>query len=351
MSFRPILSAAAALWLALLALSAALGVLLDFAHFPAAYLLGPLVAAIGFGVGDSRLRLPRIGFVLGQSIVGTMVASALSGSILLSLARDWAPMALVVASTIVAAGLVGWVLTRYGRLPGSTAAWGSTPGAAAAMTAMAAEFGADIRLVGFMQYLRVLVVVLTASMVARFLFGTHNAVLAATSIPMSVPVGQLAASAAIAAAGALAGWRLRIPAGAMLVPMAVGAVLHSTGIVTVGFPLWVMAIAYGAMGWTIGLGFSKEVLVYALRAIPQLLLGTFLLIALGAASAWLLTALLHVDALTAYLATSPGGLDSVAIIAIGSHADVPFVLAVQTLRLFAVIATGPTIARLIIRLA
>jgi hypothetical protein len=40
--------------------------------------------------------------------------------------------------------------------------------------------------------------------------------------------------------------------------------------------------------------------------------------------------------LTAYLATSPGGLDSVAIIAVGTHSDVSFVLAVQTLRLLVV---------------
>ena len=49
--------------------------------------------------------------------------------------------------------------------------------------------------------------------------------------------------------------------------------------------------------------------------------------------------------LTAFLATSPGGLDSVAIIAIGTHSDVSFVLAVQTLRLLVVIVTGPMVAK------
>jgi uncharacterized membrane protein AbrB (regulator of aidB expression) len=55
--------------------------------------------------------------------------------------------------------------------------------------------------------------------------------------------------------------------------------------------------------------------------------------------------------LTAYLATSPGGLDSIAVIATGSRADVPFVLAIQTMRLFLVLLTGPAIARLISRYA
>ena len=55
------------------------------------------------------------------------------------------------------------------------------------------------------------------------------------------------------------------------------------------------------------------------------------------------------DLLTAVLATSPGGLDSVAIIAVGSKADVSFVLAVQTLRLFVVLLTGPLLAKCISR--
>ena len=87
--------------------------------------------------------------------------------------------------------------------------------------------------------------------------------------------------------------------------------------------------------------------MYAFRAIPQLLLSTLLLIGLCGLSAWMLTLLLHTDGLTAYLVTSPGGLDLVAVIAVGSGADIPFVLAVQTLRLFIVILTGPPIAKLI----
>jgi membrane AbrB-like protein len=54
-----------------------------------------------------------------------------------------------------------------------------------------------------------------------------------------------------------------------------------------------------------------------------------------------------VDPLTAYLATSPGGADSVAIIAASSKVDVPFVMAMQTSRLLAVIFLAPIITRYI----
>ncbi len=82
-----------------------------------------------------------------------------------------------------------------------------------------------------------------------------------------------------------------------------------------------------------------------------MLLATAMLIGLCGFSAWMLTSLLNLDALTAYLATSPGGLDSVAIIAVGSNADVATVLAIQTLRVFVVILLGPQIAKLISRYA
>ncbi len=60
---------------------------------------------------------------------------------------------------------------------------------------------------------------------------------------------------------------------------------------------------------------------------------------------WVLTAITPIDGLTAYLATTPGGIDSVAVVALGSGADAPLVLAVQMLRLFAVILAGSLLGR------
>lgn len=68
------------------------------------------------------------------------------------------------------------------------------------------------------------------------------------------------------------------------------------------------------------------------------------LMLLCGAMAWLLNKLLPVDLLTAYLATSPGGLDIVAIIAAGSQVNIGFVMAMQSLRLFAILLFGPAMA-------
>ena len=53
--------------------------------------------------------------------------------------------------------------------------------------------------------------------------------------------------------------------------------------------------------------------------------------------------------LDAYLATTPGGLYAVLPIAYGSGADTTFVLAVQGLRLFAMVLAAPAVVRWLLR--
>ena len=59
--------------------------------------------------------------------------------------------------------------------------------------------------------------------------------------------------------------------------------------------------------------------------------------------------MLGIDALTAYLATSPGAMETVAIIAASSHVDVPFIITLQMVRFLTIIAIGPPIARFLAR--
>ena len=64
-----------------------------------------------------------------------------------------------------------------------------------------------------------------------------------------------------------------------------------------------------------------------------------------AALGWTLAALTGIDGMTAYLATTPGGIESVAVVALGTGADAPLVLAIQMLRLLAVVFAGSLLGR------
>jgi hypothetical protein len=67
------------------------------------------------------------------------------------------------------------------------------------------------------------------------------------------------------------------------------------------------------------------------------------LMGLGLVLALLLVLLTGVAPLTAYLATSPGGADSVVVIAATSAVDAGFVMAMQMVRFVMVLVLGPRV--------
>ena len=133
-------------------------------------------------------------------------------------------------------------------------------------------------------------------------------------------------------------------------PLVLAAVLQGARIITITLPPWLLVAAFSVVGWWVGLRFARETVLHALRALPIMLVGIFALILLCGLSAAMLVWLVGTDPLTAFLATTPGGLDAIAVIAVDSNADISFVLALQTVRLFVVIVTGPMLAKLICRL-
>jgi membrane AbrB-like protein len=337
----------AAQWTALAALTAAFVVLLELAGLPAAFLLGPMIAAIIVATNGGAIRIFRPTLFFAQTIIGCLVARAITPEIIGTFSYAW-PLILGIACAILAMSmLLGWLLARLGVLPGTTAVWGTAPGAASAMMLMSADFGADPRMVAFMQYLRVVIVAGVASLLARFWI--HVGAAAHPEIVWFPPIDWVAfaETLVLALGGGFIGRWLKIPAGGLLVPMAVGALLHGTGLMKIELPQWLLAASYAFLGWNIGLGFTREILKHAARALPQTLLSIFALVAFSALLALVLVKTMNVDPLTAYLGTSPGGMDSVAIIAASSPVDVPFVMALQTMRFLIVLIAGPPLARFV----
>jgi hypothetical protein len=136
---------------------------------------------------------------------------------------------------------------------------------------------------------------------------------------------------------------------ALLLPMFCGVFLSAKGWIAIEMPPWLLAVAYAVVGWRVGLRFTRPLLVHAARVLPRMIACTFALIALCAGLAAILAAGTGVDPLTAYLATSPGGADSVAIIAAQSNVDAPFVMAMQTMRFIGVMLIGPSMAAWVAR--
>jgi len=334
-------------WASLILVSALCVALLRVAHVPAALLLGPMAAGVVIATVQGSLGVPRWLFLSAQGVIGGMIASRFSLSLARNIACGWKLYLLVTASVLGASCLLGWALAHWRVLPGTTAVWGTSPGAATSMIVMAEAYGADARLVAFMQYLRVVLVAVLASIIAHF---AMHQVATASNVPWFGPIESVrfGETLVLVFGGAAVGRLLSIPAGALLVPFIVGSAMNFAGWLKPELPPWLLAASYALIGWTVGMRFTRDILVYAMRVLPRVLVSIVTLIGVCGLIAVALTHLGGIDPLTAYLATSPGGADSAAIIAASSgKADMGFVMALQMVRAITVIFVGPPLARFI----
>jgi membrane AbrB-like protein len=320
---------------------------LELTGLPAALLLGAMVAAILVETNGGALQVPRLPYYAAQAVIGCLIARAVTPVIIATFLKEWPVFLAVGLAVILASSLFGWCLGRFDVLPGTTAIWGLSPGAAPVMMLMAEAFGADARLVAFMQYLRVVFVAIVASVIARFVVHAHGAPTASVDWFPLIQWVPFTETLAVALIGSVIGHYSRLPAGNLLVPMIAGGVLHGAGLIEIQLPQWLLAACYIFLGWNIGMGFTRSILVHAARVLPQVTFSILSLILFCGGLAWILVVAVGVDPMTAYLATSPGGMDSVAIIAASTKVDVSFVMSLQTIRFALVLFVGPSISRFV----
>ncbi len=335
-------------WLLLAALSAAFSAALNALSVPAGLFLGALGAGILVALLGGAVKIPFPLFSFTQSIIGCLIASRISPSALAGMATRWPLFLAMVVSVSAASTLLGWLLARTRTLPGTTAIWGTSPGAALLMTIMSEGHGADSRLVAFMQYMRVLTVTLVATL-AGSVWGEHAAVGLAAVVPAGTDFANVGETLAVALAGTLIGRIFRLPSAPMLFPIIVVPFLGYLDLVKLELPLWLLVVAYAVIGWGIGLRFTRAIVRHALGALPGIVGTMMALIALCCGLAWIFSSVAGIDFLTAYLATSPGGIDSVAIISASVGGDVSFVMSVQTMRFFFVTLTAPSLATYVVK--
>lgn len=335
-------------WSLLVALTLAALAVCEFLRLPAAPLLAGIAAGCFLSFRDSGIFVSNPFFLASQSLVGMMIARAFSPNVLYGMLDHWFLTIMIVVVVIILGLVGGWVLTVRQWLPGTTGIWGTSPGGAAPMTLMSAAYGGDMRLVAIMQYLRVVIVSILAVLVARFL-GVEPLVDAAPSYwaKLFPPTNytNLAVTLAVAFLCYRSARFIRSSAAPFLLPMCAGTALQNAGLITIELPGWLLVCAFTLIGWSIGLRFNRAVFLYAFKALPKILGAIFFMIGGSGILAGILVVGWDMDPLTAYLATSPGGADTVAIIAASGGGDMVFIMATQTLRLFLVLLVCPCLAK------
>jgi uncharacterized protein len=338
-------------WLLLVVMTLGDGWLADRAGVPSGYLFAALLAGLAYALlAPGRLELPEFGFQIGQAVTGVALGTFLQADVLTGLGTRWIPVILVSLATLGVTIAAGIVLARVSALDRPTASLGMVAGGASGIVAMAGDLGADDRLVAFMQYLRVLIITLLTPLLVPVVFGLHAQAIQQDTAPLLGTLAGWALAIGASVVGSVVARPLRIPAPTLLGPLLLTSVLVLSGAIgDTQVPELAREVAFALIGLRIGLGFDRE----AVRRIAQMAwLVAIAIVALLVACfvlGWLLELTAGVSLLDGYLATTPGGLYAVLPIAYGAGADTTFVLAVQGLRLLAMIIAAPAVVRFLLR--
>jgi membrane AbrB-like protein len=306
-------------------------------------LLGGMVHALA---ARDELDMPPVVFRVGQALVGVVIGALVDLPTLARIAADWPSVLLVTLGTLLISLAAGRFLALHRDVSPATGAFALIAGGASGIVALARDLGADDRVVTIVQYLRVLLVLLAMPLVAGALFHPPSGGPALVSGPTRW-LPDLVFVAVAVSAGLLLQRLVPAPATALLGPLLVAVAVSASGVLgPVSVPTVLENLGYALIGARVGLRFTRASLRSIARLLPLATLLILLVIGACALLGLLLAEVTGVDRLTAYLATTPGGLFAVLATAADSGSDVTYVLAVQVIRVFAMLLFAPLLGRL-----
>jgi uncharacterized protein len=329
-----------------LTVTVVLSVVLSLLHLPSAVLFASLVGGMAHALtSPTPLALPAWSYRLAQGAIGAVIGAAVSLPALRRIGHDALPIGVVLVATLVLSVGAGRLLALRRDVSPVTGVFALIAGGASGVVAVARDLGADDRVVTVVQYLRVLVVLLTMPVVTAVVFHPERGQGSLASADAGL-VRDLVFVVVSLALGGVVARLVRFPTAALLGPLAVAVALALSGwLGDVQVPTAVQYVAFALIGVQVGLRFTRASLASIARMLPVVLVLIVAMVVATALVGALLAWATPVDGLTAYLATTPGGLFAVLSTAADAGSDVTYVLAVQLCRLLVILALTPLLAR------
>ncbi len=335
-----------------LALGAAGGALAAWAQLPLGFLMGSLVVtAVAAMAGWRPFGLPitlpgkfRMCFV---PVIGVAIGGAFTPQVAGQMA-GWMPSLLALCLFVPMAHGLGYAIYRRGGVGQREALFGAVPGGLIESVTLAEAAGADMREVTVLQFLRLILAILSVPMI--FWAMTGQAVGSAAGVRLAgqdTALGLADVLALLAAGmfGALGARALRLPGWIVMGPLVCSAALHGSGWITAGPPSWMVSATQVVLGTGLGARFAgvrRDTLLRAGR------------LALANGAAALLLALAFAEALhwtvgepvaAVFLAFAPGGLAEMSLIALSLQISVIYVTAHHALRIILAVLLAQAAAR------
>ena len=308
---------------------------------PAPFLIGPASAVSIAGLAGLRLSIPTSVRNACFVAVGLSMGAGLTPEVFVA-ARTW-PLSFLVVPVAIVILLYSatWILQRFFGYDRTTALLAASPGHLSFVLSLAADTRSDLLAVGVIQSVRVLALTLTVPLIVEILD------LVGTAPPPAATMAIWPLAISFAAALGL-GWvlmRLRVPAALLMGGMIASGSAHLSGMVEGNLPAWVLIPTYVLLGGMIGSRFSG-VSVRALRtAFVAGGVVTVVVVVLAAMIAALVSHIADVPVDAALIAFAPGGLETMAAMAVMLNAQPTYVGAHHILRLVLLSGLMPYVLR------
>ncbi|MFT4149432.1 MAG: AbrB family transcriptional regulator [Paracoccaceae bacterium] len=317
-------------------------------RLPLGFLLGALVVTALLAAGERRLfghrmTLPlrlRQGFVpvIGVSIGGAFTPQVVGGM------GQWWPSLLALLIYIPAAHALAYAIYRRGGIGPREAFFGGIPGGLIESVSLGEEMGADIRILTALQFLRLILTIVSVPLIFLALTGSRVGSAAGVSMGGGVtpgPVDWLV----LAAAGVAGFWlaaRLRFPAPMMTGPLLLSAVAHATGLAQGAPPVWLVSVTQVVVGAGLGARFGGMDRAMLARTFGLAVLNGTAALILAFGFALGLHTLIDEPVTAIFLAFAPGGVAEMSLIALSLNIGVVYVTVHHVVR----IVLAVTIARI-----
>jgi membrane AbrB-like protein len=317
-----------------LAVAIPAGALLAWLETPIPWMIGPMVAVAALNLLGIRAFALPYGRQMGQVVLGSAIGIYFTPPVLVALGANALPILLTTFSAFAIGGIGALVMSRVSGVDGKSAFFASIPGGSMAMANLAEKYGATMPPVAVAHSLRVsiLVIVIPFGLTYGGIHIEPSSFRPEFSLDYSILIPWLVASAVL---GELSE-RLRFHNGCLLTPLFVGALLALNGVTLSEVPSWLTDFAQLMFGLILGERYERAFFAKHKLFIPFALVNATFIILASAAVALGISWAFGIPLATLIIATAPGGMAEMAIVAQALQMAIPTVMAFHLFRIIIV---------------
>lgn len=322
-----------------------------WAGLPMPFLLGSLVVTAGVAMAkipvlglDTRFP-PQVRQVF-TAMIGAMIGQSFTPELLSILDTLWISL-LGVAIFVLLAHPAGYlVYRRLGGYDKPTAIFASVPGGLIEAISFCEQAGGNVSIVSVQHFARVILVIVVVPLL--FFLWTGDAVGSAAGEAFSgatYSASDVFLTIAIALIGLVVGPKLRLPAGTLVGPLILSALVQVTGVFPVHAPFWMLSVAQLVVGVGLGSTFAG---VSRRQLVKSLGLGTIamsLYLVLGIAFAVSLSGITDIPLGALFASFAPGGLTEMSLIALSLNIGPIIVAAHHVFRISVTVLIMTTLSK------